>query len=205
MGKSEELAQRVMSVLKEVRIVPVTEQHVEGHHAVLGVVASERKYIAIEDAPPLDQVRDFIRANIADRNPMLVAVAGDRVVGWCDVVRNKRPAYAHCGTLGMGLLPEFRGMGIGRRLISGALECARAEGLVRVELTVYAHNLRAKALYEKVGFVEEGLARDGVRLDGAYHDVYHMALIDDAAKTGASRSSPIRAERRPEPDGSKPR
>ena len=44
--------------------------------------------------------------------------------------------YAHNGVLGMGLLPPFRGRGIGKRLIAQALGAAKAFGLQRVELTV---------------------------------------------------------------------
>jgi RimJ/RimL family protein N-acetyltransferase len=50
-------------------------------------------------------------------------------------------------------------------------------GLHRIDLDVYADNLRAKALYEKVGFVKEGVARDGVCIDGRFIDVIQMAFL----------------------------
>lgn len=46
-----------------------------------------------------------------------------------------------------------------------------------VELHVHADNLRAIALYEKVGFVREGMARGAIRIDGRYIDSVLMALI----------------------------
>jgi ribosomal protein S18 acetylase RimI-like enzyme len=57
--------------------------------------------------------------------------------------------------LGTGLLPQFRGAGLGRRLILRRLDAARALGLTRVELSVRADNANAIALYRKIGFVEE--------------------------------------------------
>jgi RimJ/RimL family protein N-acetyltransferase len=45
---------------------------------------------------------------------------------------------------------------------------------------VHADNARAIALYEKVGFVREGVARDAVFIDGEYRDAINMAIVDRA-------------------------
>jgi RimJ/RimL family protein N-acetyltransferase len=116
--------------------------------------------------------------NIAARNPQLVALDKGNVIGWCDVRREHRPAHAHCGTLGMGLLPDYRGKGLGRRLMQATLDVAQGEGFVRVELMTHADNLRAIALYEKLGFVHEGVTRDSVCIDGRFVDSVVMARID---------------------------
>ena len=107
----------------------------------------------------------------------MVATVGDEVVGWCDILRQVLPTKAHCGALGMGVLPTFRGRGVGLRLITALLDRAWAANLVRIELSVRTDNARALALYERVGFAREGLARDAIRVDGTYHDVLRMALL----------------------------
>ena len=58
------------------------------------------------------------------------------------------------------------------------LSQAFATGFVRVELSVRADNMRAVRLYEKVGFIREGVLRDTVFVDGEFHDTIAMALID---------------------------
>lgn len=77
----------------------------------------------------------------------------------------------------MGVLKEYRGQGIGERLAQTALERARAIGLERVELDVYASNAAAIRLYEKLGFVVEGVHRRARKLDGQYDDLVSMALL----------------------------
>jgi len=124
-----------------------------------------------------------VRNNIAKGYPQLVVLSGAKVVGWCDVTPSDRSTMRHCGTLGMGLLPAWRGRGLGERLIRQALDAARAFGLLRVELSVRADNTRATALYRKVGFGMEGLKRDAMHVDGEFHDVLLMALLFEA-KTG---------------------
>ena len=77
----------------------------------------------------------------------------------------------------MGLLAPYRGRGIGRALMRLALEEARAAGMWRVELEVFADNQPAIALYEKMGFLREGLKKQAVVLDGRTEDIICMAYI----------------------------
>ena len=114
---------------------------------------------------------------IANGLPQLLALDRGKAVGWCDVMRMSRPVQAHAGVLGMGLLPDYRGRGIGRALIERTLEAAWDCGFVRVELDVYADNVRAIALYEHVGFEREGVLRKSVLIDGEYKDSIVMAII----------------------------
>ena len=80
-------------------------------------------------------------------------------------------------TLGMGLLPPWRGQGIGRRLIETAIAAAWRQGFQRIELTVNEGNERALRLYRSVGFVVEGRFRQAVRFGEAYLDLIWMALL----------------------------
>lgn len=161
-----------------VEIRPIEPGDIEGFHQVLDSVARERRFLSFLEAPPIEAARAFVLDNIARGHPQIVAVSPGRgVVGWCDVVPKPRPIYAHGGVLGMGMLAEFRGQGIGTRLIEAALAAARRAGLHRVELTVREHNANAIALYRKVGFVTEGLHRDAVHVDSAYESVICMAIL----------------------------
>jgi ribosomal protein S18 acetylase RimI-like enzyme len=99
------------------------------------------------------------------------------VIGWCDVTPKPRPIYAHNGVLGMGLLPQFRGRGIGKRLIAQTLGAAQAFGLERVELTVRENNVNAIALYKKVGFEIEGVQREAILVDGVHENLILMGLL----------------------------
>ncbi len=167
-----------MDPILPINILPIAPEHISGFRHALDVVARERKYLVLTEAPPMESTREFVMNNIAVRNPQLVALDRGKVIGWCDIRRDHWPAHAHCGTLGMGLLPEYRGKGLGRRLMQAALAAAHDEGFVRVELAAHADNLRAIALYEKLGFQREGLTRYSVCIDGRFVDSLVMARID---------------------------
>ncbi|MHB8172340.1 MAG: GNAT family N-acetyltransferase [Thermincolia bacterium] len=46
----------------------------------------------------------------------------------------------------------------------------------RVSLEVFDYNLRAKRTYEKIGFKEEGLQREGLLQGNTFHDIYMMGI-----------------------------
>ncbi|HEY6863710.1 MAG TPA: GNAT family N-acetyltransferase [Burkholderiales bacterium] len=159
------------------RVVPMEEQHIEGYRSALDSVARERKYLAFLEAPPVEAVTVFVLGNLRANRPHFVAVDGGEVVGWCDISSLERPAFAHSGMLGMGVLASHRGRGIGRELLRATLENAHEMGLTRVELTVREPNARARELYEKAGFAVEGLKRNAVRVDGRYENLVCMAIL----------------------------
>ncbi len=121
--------------------------------------------------------RSFVLENIQDDWPHFVAIVEESVVGWCDITSLHRQAFAHAGSLGIGVLTSYRGQGIGVALIQAALNKAQAIGLTRIELTVRENNKRAIALYEKQGFLIEGLHRNAVRIGTKYENQISMALL----------------------------
>jgi ribosomal protein S18 acetylase RimI-like enzyme len=153
---------------------PVAETDVEGFHACLDAVAGERAYLGFIEGPPLEKTRSFILENISLDIPQFVAVRQGEVVGWCDVSPETLPGFTHCGRLGMGVRKEFRGRGLGRKLLEAALQKAKARGLERIELEVFASNRAAIELYTSSGFVAEGIRTRGRKLDGEYEDVIFM-------------------------------
>lgn len=143
---------------------------IEGARHCVDVVARERAYLSFLEAPPLQDSVGFWSALIEKGYPFILAVDGETVVGWCDVRPEPRPVFSHIGTLGMGLLPAYRGASIGSRLMEAALTASRARGLERVELAVFADNLRARRLYERMGFIAEGRRPKRAKFDGLYRD-----------------------------------
>lgn len=72
----------------------------------------------------------------------------------------------------------FQGRGYGREATELVLRYAFEElNLNRVELAVYADNWRAIRLYQKVGFVQEGCARQARYSNGRYQDEYRFAIL----------------------------
>lgn len=54
----------------------------------------------------------------------------------------------------------------------------RTLGLHRIELGVYNFNPRAIHVYEKIGFKREGVLRDSLFFEGAFHDQIVMSILE---------------------------
>ena len=161
----------------EEHIVPITEEHLPGYRAAFDHVAREHRFLDYLEAPPLEAVQEFVRGNIQNCNPQYVALVNDKVVGWCVIIRKPKRIYRHTGVLGMGIVEDYRGRGIGTLLINTALDAARKLGFKRIELQVRENSLLAMTLFEKVGFVKEGVMRKHALVDDNYENSVLMSLL----------------------------
>lgn len=164
-----------------IRVRPITEADIPGFHAALDAVARESRFLRGNAAPALDDVASFVASNIRHRNPQFVAVTDEgRVVGWCDIVRARGDHERHQGELGMGVIAEWRGAGVGKQLLAETVANADAEKFLRIELSVHSDNERAIALYRGFGFVEEGRKHKARLKPSGPVDVLLMARLRPA-------------------------
>lgn len=162
--------------MTEIRLIQDVD--ITSFSEALDAVARERKFLAFLEGPSIDSTREFVRANIQAGVPHYVALADNRVVGWCDICKNTaRPVFKHVGHLGMGVLAGYRGQGLGRLLITAAINHAQKIGLTRIELEVYGSNEAAIGLYKSIGFQHEGTKRQHAYFGDHYEDSHQMALI----------------------------
>lgn len=159
-----------------ITIRPIRESDAACFHATLDAVAREKRYLATLVAPPVDRVTEFVADNVKNGYAQFVADLDGEVVGWCDAIPEDG-GRAHIACLGMGVLREHRGQGIGKRLLQATIDAIRQSGLEKIELSVYSSNEAAIALYRSLGFVEEGLKKRGRLVEGIYDDVLIMALF----------------------------
>jgi putative acetyltransferase len=109
----------------------------------------------------------------------LVACVEDEVVGSLGLENSPtRWRMRHVATIGMAVRDDWQGRGVGTALMEAALDLAdNWLNLARVELTVFADNAPAIALYEKFGFEIEGTHRRYAFRDGEYIDAHSMARV----------------------------
>ncbi|MGF1501122.1 MAG: GNAT family N-acetyltransferase [Paracoccaceae bacterium] len=172
-------------------IRPVAPEDVPGLNAVLDQVAREGRWLAMLKGPDVAATERFVHAQIEARMPHMVARIGADVVGWCDISPLGRESMAHMGGLGMGIVVEHRGRGIGGKLLGATLEAADRRGIERVELSVFPENTAALRLYRAHGFEEEGLRRAAWRVGDTVRDLLWMGRLAPALRAlRCNRSAP---------------
>jgi L-phenylalanine/L-methionine N-acetyltransferase len=85
---------------------------------------------------------------------------------------------AHVRGLGIAIDAAWQGQGVGQRLMTAGMHWAdNWAGILRIELTVLEDNSRAIALYERHGFVREGLMQAHIMHGGQLADTLAMARL----------------------------
>lgn len=129
---------------------------------------------------PMDrEAFEPVALELLARQALFVYVVDGVRVGMCKLVP-QRFRNAHIVYLGgVAVDPDRQGGGIAGQMLQAAIAWSRERGYHRMELTVAVENTRAIALYEKLGFVREGILRDytWLQTEGIFIDEQVMALI----------------------------
>jgi len=112
------------------------------------------------------------------RHPVLVAEVDGKVVGWGSLnAFNPRPAYDHVADFSVYVEREWRGRGVGHRLLEALIARAGELGYHKLVLAAFPFNAAGVALYRRLGFAEVGVYREQGRLDGRWVDVVVMERL----------------------------
>ena len=126
-----------------------------------------------------EQEAQFLKEKTKSLNETeLVAVIDGKIAGTAGIeaVGNKYKVK-HRAELGIGILKEYWGLGIGKALMMACIQCAREAGYEQLELSVVAENERALSLYRELGFVEFGRNPRGFKSKiTGYQELIYMLL-----------------------------
>ena len=87
----------------------------------------------------------------------IIAVVDGKIAGTAGIEAvGKKFKLKHRAELGISILKEYWGLGLGKALINACVQCAKDAGYKQLELNVVTENERAVALYKSFGFVEFG-------------------------------------------------
>ncbi|HEX9774642.1 MAG TPA: GNAT family N-acetyltransferase [Actinomycetota bacterium] len=121
-------------------------------------------------------VREWKRHRIgwSPEGATLVAEVGGVLVGQLGVTRGPRPAVRHAAEFGITVARDYRGLGVGSALIEAAESWALEHDVSIMRLGVFVTNPRARALYERLGYVQDGVETRGARFPEGDIDVVRM-------------------------------
>ena len=89
------------------------------------------------------------------------------------------PRLRHAATIALGIRRSHWGCGVGAALLQETVRWAPSAGISRLELFVAAGNTRAIALYQRLGFKQEGSRKRAYIIRGRPVDDLLMARVDE--------------------------
>ena len=130
--------------------------------------AMERSYVLMEHyGKDVESEREYISGLDTAKNLLIVAAAGDEVVGCLAALQadaGRRPETDHIAYVGLHLREAFRGLGIGARLLDYAIAWASEKGFKKLEANIFTTNKRSLGMFTKAGFVEEGVRKNRIQV-----------------------------------------
>lgn len=147
--------------------------------------ASIPSRIATGDPEPIsvESRISWYQEHLPDNRPILVIELDDKVVGWLSFQSfYGTPAYKATAEVSIYVSPEYKGQGIGKKLLSEAIHRSSNLGIKTLLGFIFAHNNPSLSLFDKFGFEPWGYLPKVANLDGIRRDLVIVGLHIEEAK-----------------------
>ena len=125
----------------------------------------------------VEQEASFIEGvNSSEYSTLIVARYDGEIIGIANLDVSNRERLKHKGELGISVLKDYWGNGIGRLLMQEIIKFAIFRGIEVIQLNVRSDNERAIKLYEKFGFEKCGVIPGNMKINGKFIDCDMMCL-----------------------------
>ncbi|MDY7008744.1 MAG: N-acetyltransferase family protein [Cyanobacteriota bacterium] len=118
-----------------------------------------------------------------DSRPIWVMELDEKIVGWLSFQSfYGRAAYKATAEVSIYIAPEYKGQGIGKKLLSEAILYSPKLKINTLLGFIFAHNQPSLKLFEKFGFQRWGYLPKVANLDGMKRDLIIVGLHIEEAK-----------------------
>lgn len=146
------------------------------HKFFLAVPDAEKMFIKHRVAEP-EVIREWCQNIDLGRNLPLLAMIDKRIAGVATLHQQLGGWKRHIGRVSVLVLPEFRGRGLARGLVTEIVELARSLGLERVEAEFIGEQEAAIKMFALLGFSNLVRLEDYVKdMQAISHDYILMGL-----------------------------
>ena len=149
--------------------------------ALMKEVTAETPYLVSGsggDSLTVERQKDRLLQYIDSTNSVfLVAEVDDQIVGVANLSNYANPKESHVAELGISVVKEYWGYGIGTHLVEELLHFAKHSDLKVISLEVVMENQRAIRMYHKFGFQEVGRLSYRLFHNYRYYDTIIMEKI----------------------------
>lgn len=115
----------------------------------------------------VESKRAWFRRHLPDKHPLLVHEQGGKVVAWVSFQAfHERPAYSHTAEISIYISPQCRGQGLGRALLSEAIDLTPQLDIKTVVGLIFSHNVPSIRLFKSFGFDTWGKLPEVAEMDG---------------------------------------
>lgn len=155
---------------------------------IWGAIEAERRRLDpwmmwIEGMRTIEDERAWLERVVADGRSLegCGVFMGEELVAGVGLVPDP---FGAAGEIGYWIRSELEGRGLVTRAVRALIELGfREMGLHRIVIRAGADNARSRAIPERLGFTEEGVARGAGRSTTGFYDLVVYSLLEDGWPT----------------------
>jgi L-amino acid N-acyltransferase YncA/predicted O-methyltransferase YrrM len=155
------------------------------------------RMVTAELEPTITETRlPWFREHSPEQYPFWVAESDGRVIGWLDFKRFlPRCAYRGTAEISVYVDENFRGRGVGQRLLQHAMTRAPSLGITALVGLIFGHNEPSLKLFERLGFERWAFLPGVAQLDGVKRDLVMLGQHCPARCSGGPVARPAAVKR----------
>ena len=170
--------------LKNGKVVKIRQAEITDAEKLLNTIKNyinQSEFIPIlekEMKLTIEQEKEWIKYFLTyDNSLLLVAEYENNIIGNIDLTGKQIKVMEHTAVIGMGILKEWRNIGLGTTLISLIIEWSKKNPILElIWLQVYTENKLGLGLYHKMGFIESGVVKNFFKHNDRYFDNLTMIM-----------------------------
>lgn len=144
-----------------------TEQDLSKIVSIYNSTVSTRLATADTEEVSVKSKLEWFKRHIPDKRPILVHEIEGRIAAWVSFESfYGRPAYDHTAEISIYIDAEYRGQGLGRKLVQEAMDMTSELNIKTLLGYIFAHNESSIRLFQSFGFEEWGRLTNIAEMDG---------------------------------------
>ena len=152
------------------------QEDLDGLVGAIRAAIGSGEYVDAETvADIVDSEGVIMRHNEVESRIFFVATVAGDVVGWVHLERPETAKLSHTAELTVGVLAQYRGQGVGSRLLERGTEWAAGQGCEKLYNSVPSTNEGAIDFLEAHDWETEAVREDHYKLGDAYADEVMLA------------------------------
>ncbi|MDM5250601.1 GNAT family N-acetyltransferase [Lysinibacillus sp. G4S2] len=121
--------------------------------------------------------KDLVYWKQLKNRTILLCILNGIFAGYAVVHGYKHSKAKHVASIRIAVMEKYQRQGIGSALMKAVESWSKQRDISRLELTVMEHNDSALNLFKKLGFQQEGIRQNAIKLNDAFINEYSLSKI----------------------------